>query len=297
MLTTLALAYRGPLLVAPAMNPAMFEHAATQAAIATLRSRGAVIVEPAVGDVACGENGQGKLASISTIVREAAQILSRGQWLAGRHILITGGPTHEPIDAVRFVGNRSSGKMAVALARAATLCGASVTLVLGPTDVVVPDGVEVRRVQTAVQMLEACQRVLPSADGVIGCAAVADYRPSQTIDGKRRRTDEPWSLELIPNPDIIAELAAKRKPGAWALGFAAEPADDPSVAREKVTAKGLDGIALNNVSRTDIGFGSDNNEVRLLMTDGREAESGLRSKLGVGLWLFEKLHEFGLVSN
>lgn len=296
MLTTLALAYRGPMLVAPAMNPAMFEHPATQQAMAVLQSRGALVVEPSIGDVACGENGQGKLASVAVLAEAAVRILRRSFWLDGKKVLITGGPTHEPIDDVRYIGNRSSGKMALALAHAATLCGAEVTLVIGPTSLPIPVQFNRVLIQSALEMHNACLREIKSFDGIIGCAAVADYRPKHRLQGKRRRSDEGWNLELVSNPDIIADLAAKRKPGAWILGFAAEPTDDPAVAREKIVRKGLDGIVFNDISRDDIGFGSEDNDVRLMLADGREAQSGMQSKLGIGLWLFERLHELGLIS-
>jgi phosphopantothenoylcysteine decarboxylase/phosphopantothenate--cysteine ligase len=297
MLTTMALATHAPVLVAPAMNPSMYGHSATQDALRALQSRGVIVVEPAVGDVACGENGQGKLASVPALVEAAMSVLQRGQWLSGQTILITGGPTHEPIDDVRFLGNRSSGKMAVALAHAATWCGASVHLVLGPSQVVVPASVHLTLVQTANDMLDACRQFVASADGIIGCAAVADYRPEERWAGKRRRSDEPWTLRLVPNPDILAELVKAKKPSAWALGFAAEPGSDPQEARQKLTRKDLDGIVFNDVSRSDIGFGADDNDVRLLMASGQEATSGVRSKLQIALWIFERLHEFGRLAH
>jgi len=168
---------------------------------------------------------------------------------------------------------------------------------MGPSSIPIPSNMTVVQVRTATEMLSACEQALPVADGIIGCAAVADYRPKERLQGKRRRTPEDWTLELTPNPDIIAELASRRKEGAWVVGFAAEPTDDPSIAQGKIVRKGLDGIVFNDISRDDIGFGADDNEVKLLMADGREAQSGRQSKLGIGLWLFERLHEFGLITN
>ncbi|HMS54312.1 MAG TPA: bifunctional phosphopantothenoylcysteine decarboxylase/phosphopantothenate--cysteine ligase CoaBC, partial [Fimbriimonadaceae bacterium] len=262
-------------------------HAATQAALATLQERGHLIIEPAEGDVACGENGQGKLASNASIVREVLDFARFTEVLAGKRVLITGGPTREPIDGVRFLSNRSSGKMAAALAQAAIWMGADTTVVSGPVDLNYPLRAKVVRVETAQQMLDACLDSVENADLVIGCAAVADYRVKTVTPGKIRRSEGALELKLIPNPDIIAQLAA-RCPGR-VVGFAAEPTDDPTIAMEKLKRKGLYAIAANDVSRTDIGFGSNYNEISLIYADGRFAQSGRQTKLSCAQWLLTEL--------
>lgn len=290
MLTTLALAATGPIVVAPAMNPAMYTHAATQSSMETLKSRGVHFVEPVEGDVACGENGQGKLASNAHIVEESLRIIHRAEVLKGQTVLITSGPTEEPIDDVRFLTNRSSGKMGMAVARAAKLMGADVVLISGPTSLPTPTDFRVIPVRTAEEMRSAALGEIRHAQLVIGVAAVADYRPAQRIRGKLRRSDEEWALKLVPNPDIIAELA-QAHPEKKVVAFAAEPTSDPEVARAKMLRKGVHAIAMNDVSRPDIGFGADENELKLLFSDGKSAESGKQSKLGCALWLLEKLTE------
>ena len=286
MLSTIAVATTKPLLIAPAMNPQMYANPATYAGLDTLRERGANVVEPDEGDVACGENGQGKLASIAAILQAAKEVAATTKALAGRKVLITSGPTREPIDSVRFLSNRSSGKMGAALAQAALLMGAEVTVVTGPTQTPLPLRANVIRIQTAQEMLAAA---LPhDADFMIGAAAVADYRPANPSAGKIRRSDETLSLELIPNPDVIAELAAAH-PTARTIGFAAEPGSDLEVARAKITRKGLYAIAANDISRQDAGFESTSNAITLITADGKVAESGTRSKLGCALWLLDRI--------
>jgi len=288
MLSTICLATAAPLVIAPAMNPQMYAAPATQSALRVLASREAVIVEPDSGDVACGEQGQGKLATVTEIVDACLGVLQAGRLLVGKKLVITSGPTQEPIDMVRFVSNRSSGKMGAALAKAAILMGAEVTVVTGPTSVVLPLGATIRRVTTAVEMLSACREASPGADWIVGAAAVADYRPAQVIDGKRRRDGETWTLELIPNPDVIATMSAEF-PSATTIGFAAEPTPETEAAAAKLKRKGLFAIAMNDVSDTSIGFDSDVNELTLLFRDGSLQESGRRSKLGCAIWLLKAL--------
>jgi len=290
MLTTICLATTAPLVIAPAMNPQMYASETNVQAMASLRSRAAVVVEPAEGDVACGEHGQGKLASISEIVSAVSEVTSSSKKLTGKTVLITSGPTQEAIDDVRFLSNRSSGKMGAALARAALLMGASkVVVVSGPVAVAYPLQAEVLRVTTADQMLEASLEVAKAADLTIGAAAVADYRVENSQSGKIRRSDEPLTLQLAPNPDVIAELAKVTK--GKVIGFAAEPSADLEVAREKIKRKGLAAIAVNDVSQSGIGFDSDHNSLTLLTAEGKGLESGLRSKLGCALWLLEAVSE------
>ena len=288
MLTTIALAYEGPILLAPAMNPAMYANEATQTAIRTLEDRGAWFVEPTEGDVACGEHGQGKLASVERIADEAEALAMRSSALAGKTVLITNGPTREPLDDVRFFSNRSSGRMGAAVARAATSLGARVVVVSGPVDVGYPRGAKVVSVETALQMLKAARAEAEGASRVIGVAAVADYRPAEPVSGKIRRTEASLEVELVPNPDVVATLAAEN-PAATVVAFAAEPSSDLTAAREKMTRKGVAAIAFNDVSRSDIGFGSPENELTLIFADGRTAESGKRSKLACARWLLDQL--------
>lgn len=289
LLSTLALAYDGPLVIAPAMNPTMYQHETVQRSLQVLSERGAYIIEPMEGDVACGENGQGKLVSIPELTAEITGILAKSKLLEGKRVLITSGPTQEPIDDVRFLSNRSSGKMGAALAQAALLLGAEVTVVSGPTAIPLSARAKVIRVNTAEQMLDAAQRELPGQDWIIGAAAVADYRPSQPVLGKMRRAAEDLTITLTPNPDIIATLARLASPGQRVVGFAAEPSPDLAIAREKIGRKGLFAIAANDVSRREIGFGADYNELTLVRADGTSVTSGIKSKLQVALWLFEEL--------
>jgi len=287
MLTTLALATASPLVVAPAMNPQMYANDANRDALDRLAARAVAVVEPVDGDVACGEHGQGKLASIGQIVDAVLAVVGRSQLLKGKRVLITSGPTQEPIDAVRFVSNRSSGKMGAALARAALLMGAEVTVVTGPVRAALPLQAEVLRVRTAQEMLGAALGRAAEADVIVGAAAVADYRPAEPYAGKLRRSAEGTTLAMVPNPDVIAELA-KAAPQASVIGFAAEPDAGLEIAREKLVRKGLRAIAVNDVSQPGIGFDAEQNALRLVTADGIE-ESGVRSKLGCALWLLERV--------
>lgn len=289
MLTTMILASNAPLVVAPAMNPQMYANDATREAMSKLRERASVMVEPVDGDVACGEHGQGKLAGIPAIVDAVLAVVKRSRKLEGRKVLITSGPTQEPIDDVRFVSNRSSGKMGAALARAALLMGAEVTVVTGPVRVQMPLQAKVVRVRTAEEMLKAGLEEGVDANLIVGAAAVADYRPATRHRGKLRRTSEPTSLELVPNPDVIAALA-KAFPDATVVGFAAEPSRSLEAAKDKLARKGLAAIAVNDVSRGDIGFDAEQNILRLVTVDGPVVfESGLMSKLGCALWLLDRV--------
>lgn len=288
MLTTLVLATTAPLIVAPAMNPHMYANDAFRDALATLQARATAVVEPVEGDVACGEHGQGKLASIPHIVSVVRTVLTRAKALAGKRVLITSGPTQEPIDGVRFLSNRSSGKMGSALARAALLMGAEVTVVAGPQRASLPMGANVIRVRTAEEMRDAALAHAPGADIIVGAAAVADYRPAHPVAGKIRRTGDPLTLELVPNPDIIAALA-QAAPHAKVVGFAAEPTDETEIAKEKLKRKGLFAVAANDVSQPGQGFDADENLLRVVFQDGRTEGSGRQSKLACALWLLERI--------
>ena len=285
MLTTLALAYEGPILIAPAMNPSMYQQPQLQAAIAKLTDRGVFFIDPQEGDVACGEHGQGKLAANAAIISEALAVGARSKALEGKKVLITCGPTQEPIDEVRYLTNRSSGKMGVALARAALLMGADITVVAGPVHIPLPLRAKVVRIRTAIEMLEACKPLASRVDIIIGAAAVADFRPSRKVQGKIRREESPNHIDLIENPDIIATLAALAKDGAKVIGFAAEPSSGTETARQKIARKKLTAIAMNDISRADIGFETDDNELTYIDAKGRVEHSGKQSKLACALWL------------
>ena len=288
MLTTLVIAATCPIIVAPAMNPTMYTNANTQEAMTRLRSIATTFVEPTEGDVACGENGQGKLASIATITAAANAVVARGTRLKGWKVLITSGPTQEPIDIVRFLSNRSSGKMGSALARAALLLGAEVTVVTGPVREPLPSAARIIRVRTALEMLEQAKPYARTADLIIGAAAVADYRVEDASETKLRRTEDVMNLKLVPNPDIIATLA-ELNPTKSIVGFAAEPSTDLESARAKLERKHLFALAMNNVSDPTVGFESDANELHLVTRDGRELSSGRQSKLECAIWLLESL--------
>ena len=264
-LTTLLLAARCPVLMSPAMDGGMWDHAAVAANVATLRERGVTVLEPEAGALASGLRGRGRLPEIEVIVEEVERLLTPVRDLAGERVLVTSGPTREPIDPVRYLSNRSSGKMGHAVATAALRRGAEVVLISGPTALKPPAGAVYVPVQTAEEMREAALQHLGTATVVIKAAAVADYRverPSATkikSGGKR----DGWSLDLVPNPDILKELAQK-KGGAFLVGFAAETNDVRAHAADKLRAKGIDLLVANDVSQHGIGFEADDNQVILL---------------------------------
>ncbi len=264
-LTTLYLATTAPVVVAPAMNVNMWNHPATQANLELLRKRGVKIVEPDSGYLACGMIGPGRLAANESIVAAVLQALGATQDLAGETVLITAGPTREKIDPVRYITNRSSGRMGYALAEAALRRGARVLLVSGPTSILPPDAAELIRVETANQMHDAVLSLLSQATIVIKTAAVSDYRPKAPARQKLKRTG-PISLELEPTIDILAELAS-RKTSQLIVGFAAETENVLENARKKLAKKSLDAIVVNDVSREGIGFDSDRNAVSILTKD------------------------------
>jgi phosphopantothenoylcysteine decarboxylase/phosphopantothenate--cysteine ligase len=264
-LSTLYLATTAPVVVAPAMNVNMWNHPATQANLETLRKRGVMIVEPDSGYLACGMIGAGRLAANEAIVAAAMQALGSAQDLAGETVLITAGPTREKIDPVRYITNRSSGRMGYALAEAALRRGAHVLLISGPTDIMPPGAAVFTRVDSAEQMRHAVLEQLPQATIVIKSAAVSDYRPKAVAPQKLKRRG-PTSLELEPTTDILAELASK-KTGQLIIGFAAETEDVLENARKKLAKKSLDAIVVNDVSHEGVGFDSDRNAVHIITHD------------------------------
>ena len=264
-LSTLYLATTAPVIVAPAMNVNMWNHPATQANLEILRKRGVKIVEPDSGYLACGMIGAGRLAANEAIVAAVLEALGAAQDLAGETVLITAGPTREKIDPVRYITNRSSGRMGYALAEAALRRGAHVLLVSGPAATLPPDAAQTTRVETAEQMRDAVLTLLPQATIVIKTAAVSDYRPKAPAVQKLKRTG-PMALELEPTSDILAELAAK-KINQLIIGFAAETENVLENARKKLGKKSLDAIVVNDVSREGVGFDSDRNAVTILTQD------------------------------
>ncbi len=277
MLTTLALATQAPILIAPAMNPAMWTHPATQSHVQTLRARGVEFIDPTYGIMACGDEGWGKIADTPTIVQAVEERLARPQSLRGVRVLITAGPTYEPMDPVRFIGNRSSGKMGYAVAQSARARGAEVVLVSGPSPLPPPPGVQLIRVQTAEQMFEAVKAQFPACDVFIATAAVADYRPEVVRPLKHKRKKTPWNLRLVPNPDILGTVA-QQKGERIVVGFAAETDKLLENARAKLRQKNLDLIALNDVLDPQSGFEVDTNRLTLIFADGRVQPLPLMSK-------------------
>jgi phosphopantothenoylcysteine decarboxylase/phosphopantothenate--cysteine ligase len=266
LLTATLLEARCPLVLAPAMHSGMWEHPATRENVATLRERGARVVGPATGPLAHGDEGIGRLAEPEEIVAEVRAALAP-QDLAGRSLLITAGPTHEPIDPVRFVGNRSSGKMGVAIAAEALARGAEVTLVLGPGTVPPPPGAEVVRIETADELREAVLDRIEGADAVVMAAAVADFRPKEAAAAKLKKDAGVPDLLLEPTPDVLAELGERRS-GRVLVGFAAETGDVERLGREKLAAKRVDLLVANRVGSEGTGFGADTNEAAILAADG-----------------------------
>jgi phosphopantothenoylcysteine decarboxylase/phosphopantothenate--cysteine ligase len=262
-LTTLYLATKAPVIVAPAMNVNMWEHPATQANLQLLESRGVAIVSPASGYLACGMTGSGRLADNEEIVRAALEILNHTNDLAGETVLVTAGGTREAVDPVRFLGNRSSGKMGYAIADAARRRGARVILVTAPTALHPPPNCEMVNVITTGDMRAAVIGRLPEATMVVKAAAVADYRPLSMADQKLKRSG-PLTLELEPTEDILAEVARLRNAGTLVIGFAAETENHMTHGRDKLLRKGADAIVLNDVSREGIGFDSDRNAATFL---------------------------------
>jgi len=284
-LTTFALATRTPILIAPAMNTQMLAHPAVAANLATLRARGVQIIEPGSGYLACGWVGPGRLAEPEDIVEAVDAAVRAGgaaKDLDGRRVLISAGPTYEDLDPVRYVGNRSSGRMGIALAEVAARRGAAVTLVLGPTSVAVPGGLDVVRVRGAAEMHAAVMQALPGQDVVIMAAAVADYTPQRPAAEKIAKTDGPLTLTLVRTRDILADLGRGRGGSARPVlvGFAAETSDAASRARKKLEAKHVDLIVANDVTQPGAGFEHDTNAVTLVSRDGSVAVP-LQSKAAI----------------
>src|SRR3954452_4970579 len=269
ILTEAGLAHRGPVLVAPAMNPRMWSHPATRANTETLRARGVVLVGPDEGETAEGELGVGRMSEPEDIVRAAEELLAGTSALRGKRVLVSAGGTREPIDAVRYVGNRSSGRMGVALAAEARARGAHVTLLGANLAVPPPTGVELVETPTAADLEREALARAPESDVVIMAAAVADYRPAEALPAKRPKDRSGWTVALEPTTDVLATLGRQRVPGQVLVGFAADLGETGlDRARTKLTNKNADLFVFNDVGRSDIGFEARDNEVTLVAASG-----------------------------
>ena len=269
LLTSTLLESACPLVLVPAMHTGMWQHEATQANVRTLEARGARIIGPVTGALAHGDEGIGRLAEPEDIFLATEDAVAHGRDLAGRRIVVTAGPTHEPIDPVRFIGNRSSGKMGFAVAAEAFDRGADVILVVGPGTVEPPEGPRVVHVNTAEDMREAVMSRLAEADAVVMAAAVADFRPEHVADAKMKKDTGAPELHLVPTPDILRELG-ERDPRPVLVGFAAETTDVEAAARAKLASKGADVIVANLVGREGTGFGSDTNDAAIVARTGED---------------------------
>jgi len=316
MLTAVALATKAPLLLAPAMHTNMYTHPATQANLATLRERGAFIVEPEVGRLASGAVGIGRLPETATLLGAIQQVLGRQGDLTGRRVIVTAGGTQEPIDPVRYMGNRSSGKMGYSLAIEARDRGAHVILISGPVVLPTPYGVELHQVETALQMRDIVYALITDADALIMSAAVADFRPAHAATQKIKKTENKvagqhekgeFSVHLVPNPDILAELASLLADDGHAearhdgiariqlkrrlirVGFAAETEHLIEHGQAKLQKKQLDMLVANDVSRTDSGFGTETNKVLIFHANGAMEDLPVMPKTGVAAAIWDRV--------
>jgi phosphopantothenoylcysteine decarboxylase / phosphopantothenate---cysteine ligase len=289
-LSTLYLATKAPAVVAPAMNVNMWDHPATQRNLAILRERGVHVVDPDEGYLACGMVGAGRLAATETIAKKVCDVLGLRHDLAGQKILITAGPTCEDIDPVRFLTNRSSGKMGYALAEAANRRGARVILLSGPTDLKIPDGVDWVPVRSTEEMHHAVRERAANANVVIMAAAISDYRPAAQHDQKLKRGEGSFTLELEPTPDILADLGREKR-GQILVGFAAETNAVAENARGKLARKGADIIVANDVTQEGAGFDGDTNIVTMFLRDGREIPLPKMTKFEVANQILDRVLE------
>lgn len=288
MVTLTALATTAPVLVAPAMDNQMWEHPATQENVVTLRNRGVEFVGPNAGRLASGRSGLGRLAEVPQVVGALRMLIGqRSGDLAGRHVVVSAGGTQEPLDPVRYVGNRSTGKMGFAIAEAARDRGAYVTIVTGPVALETPYGIHRVDVHTVAEMLVVLEQATADSDAIIMAAAPADYRPASPAEHKIKKTSDKGTLEveLVKNPDIIATLPA----GGVRVGFAAETRNLEEYARQKLPAKRLDFIVANDVSAAGSGFGTDTNQVTIYYADGQHEALPLMTKYAVGLAILDRV--------
>ena len=292
LVATTVLATSAPVIVAPAMETHMWQNAATQANVEALRARGVRVIDPETGPLASGDVGPGRLASLERIEAAIDEALGLSQGLAGRTIVVTAGPTVEAIDPVRFVSNRSSGKMGYAIAAAARDAGADVILITGPTALVPPSGVRTFVVESADDMKDAVLAQLPRADAVIMAAAVADYRPVERVTTKLKKKDlgREMTVRMTENPDLLKAIVAARRPGTVVIGFKAETGDATAEASRMLRDKKLDLVIANDVADPRSGFGSDDDQVAFVSADGVE-QLPLLKKTEVARRLVAKLAE------
>jgi phosphopantothenoylcysteine decarboxylase/phosphopantothenate--cysteine ligase len=288
-LSTMVLASTAQILLCPAMNSEMYDNSITQENIKKLMKNGCIVMEPGEGELACNTEGPGRLPEPIDIAEQALLMLSH-QDLSGLKILITAGPTLESIDPVRYITNRSSGKMGYALARAAAMRGASVTLISSPTSLTPPQGVEFYAVKSALEMKKQVFNFNKGMDVIIKAAAVADYRPVKPASRKIKKKDDKYTLDLIRNPDILFELGKEKSRNKYILvGFAAETGDLVSNAREKLKVKNLDMVILNDVTRKDSGFDVDTNQVRIIYKNGSEEDLALMTKTELAHQILDRI--------
>ncbi|MEJ5185534.1 MAG: bifunctional phosphopantothenoylcysteine decarboxylase/phosphopantothenate--cysteine ligase CoaBC [Candidatus Geothermincolales bacterium] len=290
LLSTTLLATRAPVVVAPAMNAAMFRHPATQENLEKLRQRGVVVVGPEEGYLACGEEGEGRMSEPSSIVDAVLALLRGGRQLEGKKVLVTAGGTREPFDPVRYVGNRSSGKMGFALAEVAKRKGAEVYLVSAPASLAPPEGVTLIRVETAEEMRDEVMKLAPDVDVVVMAAAVADYTPEGFSEEKIKKDgQEELVIRLRRTPDILKELLENRKRDQIIVGFAAETGNLREKALSKIESKRVDLLVANDVTRPGCGFGSDYNQALLVFPDGRTKETDLMPKEDLAMLIWDEV--------
>lgn len=272
MLSTTVMATRAPVLVAPAMNTGMWENAAVQQNVKTLRARGVEIVAPVSGHLACGDNGAGKLEDVAVIAERACELLFAKKDMEGLRVMVTAGPSREALDPVRYISNRSSGKMGYAIAQAAQKRGAEVTLLSGPVAIEAPQGVKLVPFTTTQELLDRASELAEGQDLLIQAAAPADYRAKEVAPQKiKKQGGEPMTFTLVENPDVAATLGKAKRSGQVFVGFAAETNDVLAHARDKLARKNLDMIVANDVTRPGAGFDVDTNIVTLITKDGQEA--------------------------
>ncbi len=292
MLSTTALAVRCPILIAPAMNCHMFDNSIFQENMEILRRHGFAFVEPEYGQLACGYEGKGRLANAEKIIQEIQRLVSKPSDFKGKKILVTAGPTHEALDPIRFITNRSSGKMGYAVAEASSSRGADVTLISGPSALPDPRDVTLVKVESAIQMRDAVLKRASQADVVIMAAAVSDYRPQNISPQKIKKGQDQMTLVLERNPDIIAELGQSKPDGQILVGFSMETENVLDNALEKLQKKNLDLIAANDVSQPGAGFGTDTNIVWLIDSSGHKRKLPLMSKRDVADAILDEVKSF-----
>ncbi len=292
LLTTLALALKCPVIVCPSMNVNMYENPIVQENIGKLQSLGYHVMSPDSGYLACGWSGAGRMPEPEIIFSKIEYVLCKKD-MVGLSVLVTAGPTQEPLDPVRFITNRSSGKMGVALAHRAYMRGACVNLVSGPINIQVPHGVNQHSVRTTAQMMDKVIELAPSSDIIIKSAAVADFRPETVFDSKIKKERFDGTVRLTRNPDILKELGSRKSSGQILVGFAAETANALDNARSKLVSKNLDLIVLNDVTQPGAGFDCDTNIVKLIFRTGREIELGIMSKDDVADRILDEVVKLG----